>query len=588
MTDIYPEEFNIEDIDGMTIPQLQLLSSPFIPCVDYLDIPALEDLSLSELEDLCIGLLPFIATGGIAFGGIAGTAYNIFIDQDITWNTYVALDVDLSILWDIESNVKYWFRIESECSPPSIATTGTEWNDPSCGQTATIQGQQGSVGNKYIQIVPAKSLKDLCSLISEPKPPFWTPTFKWKIKSIKRYNLTVQKSDLPNGEIPDYVELIEQDFKNIPECMPFNLLTPDLPNVVIGVVTSGIDTFYNYVASGGISLGGNASTQGGDFFNYAGSGGFVLSGTAGVVSPVHSYTAQGGIGFEGDAPVSSSQYNYIASGGIGLEGTNTPFLVDYHYEANGGIGVGGGAECSTDWGISEFVTAGATVSLLLIEGGFVLYESTSTGLNIDNVEVALPCDCGYMPLKLTMFNDWARTGILSDFLRRNAISFPDRMDLLYRNSDTTWNRNLHYTGWSNQANEREQWTLIFQWSCVDTIGGNALIDDMWQYSSQIFRKNLTTGKSVHTRMIFAMEKEKACIPGRIDATFSVDTGSGIVVANEGDILDYTILYDGIGLFGGSQWNKNPYLNINISEVGAFREWPKIDIAPIFPAALFVP
>ena len=124
--------------------------------------------------------------------------------------------------------------------------------------------------------------------------------------------------------------------------------------------------------------------------------------------------------------------------------------------------------------------------------------------------------------------------------------------------------------------------MLFQWSCTNEINGQELVDDVWQFAAQIRKKNLTTGQDFQTRLIFAVEKDKACRLNNLAIAFSVDTDSGVVITDSGDVLDYTVLYDEIGLFRGPQWSKNPYLEITISEAGAEGPWPKMDITPLFP------
>jgi hypothetical protein len=169
-----------------------------------------------------------------------------------------------------------------------------------------------------------------------------------------------------------------------------------------------------------------------------------------------------------------------------------------------------------------------------------------------------------------------------DFLRRNSISFPETVNLLYRRSDSSWTKSYHYVGLSDDGVTQERWDLLFQLSCTDEVGGQILNDHVWKYSAVIRRKNLDTGQDYQTKIVFAVENDRMCKDGVLGLSFSVDTDSGLVITNNGDILDYVFLTDEIQMFYGSGWVENPYLTITISETGAAGAWGRVDITPIFP------
>jgi len=528
--------------------------------------------------------------GGIAFGGTASTNFEYYIDLNSEWNILAPMQVDYDFVWDVESSVRYWFRIESECVEPACETTDFNPNDEMCESPAGhIQGEPIGVGNKYIQIFPARSVRNLCELISEPINPLWVPKFRWRIKSITRYNMTMRKSDLPDGEIPECVTLTEEEFCDIPECMEFCLDTPNEPNITAGVRVSMQDTFLEFDPEdpeggsgvGGIALGGAAEHRGGTFFTYVASGGLAFGGTADVVSPSYQYEAQGGMEFGGSADVVSEYYQYESQGGIEFSGSAGDFP-EYHYAGEGGIAFGGGESSETDWGILEFASAGATVELLDLSGNFVFFDSNPTGLTIEDTEVRVPCECGYLALQLEMLNNWSRASGFGDFLQRNSLSIPERIDLLYHQASRTWKKSYHFAGMSSDGTTQERWDLLFQWACTNEVNGQELVDDVWRFSTRIRKTNLSSGQDFQTRLIFAVEKEKACRLGNLSIAFAVDTESGVVTTDNGDVLDYSILYDEIGLFKGLQWHKNPYLDITISEVEAEGPWPRVDISPLFP------
>ena len=312
--------------------------------------------------------LPYEGSGGIAFGGSAETNFDIIVDLPMEWNIVSLFDAELTSLWDIESDVRFWFRIESLCLPPECDWTDTNWNDPKCyGPAAHIQGQPIESGNKYIQILPARSVRNLCELISSSYNPLGVPNFNWRIKSITRFNMTMNKSDMPDGELPDCITLEEEDFCDIPECMEYCLETPNVPNVNIGVHTEIIDTFHEFTGTGGIAFGGAAEYSGGNFFEYVAQGGLVFGGSASVISPSYQYEAEGGLELGGSAATASEYHSYEAEGGIAFGGGCVE-LPEYHYEGSGGIGLGGSIDSETDWGLLDMVEIGATAELLSFGG----------------------------------------------------------------------------------------------------------------------------------------------------------------------------------------------------------------------------
>lgn len=527
-------------------------------------------------------ILSYEGKGGIALGGDAEYNYNIRIPLQLEWNVASEIVLDISFAWDVESDVKYWFRIESECVSPNCDWTGTDWNDPRCETPGGhIQGQPIGKGNKYVQILPARSVRDLCVLISNADNPLGVPNLKWKIKSITRYNLTMRKSDLPDGVLPECITLEEMEFCQIPECMEFCLESMHAPNVSIGATTFIVDAFYSYVGSGGVALGGSADYRTGYFPSYLATGGIAFGGSADITSSYYKFTSTGGLSLGGSAGIVLPSYQYESDGGLALGGTAID-KPSYKYLGDGGLGLSGVAGNSSDWGIWEMVSIGATPELSSFGGNFEPYDSVPTGLTIGDEEVVVTCGCGDLLLRKEMLSNWGTTNVFYDFLKRNSIQFPERVGLLYHELTKTWKKSYHYTGISSDAVTNDRWDLLFQWSCTNDINGETLAEDVWKFSAQIARKNLTTGQDFYSKIIFAIEKEKACANlNNLGIAFSVDTETGIVVTNDGDVLDYVIMYDEIGLFRGPRWLKNPYLEITISEFQAYGPWPKLDISPIF-------
>ena len=111
------------------------------------------------------------------------------------------VQITIGVNWEVESNVRSWYRVEGACITPSCGSGGCmDPGDSSCGgDVATIQGQTATSGMKYVQVIPAKSLQDLCRLLSTPQPPFYTPVLCWKIQSVKKYNQTVNKVVFTGG-----------------------------------------------------------------------------------------------------------------------------------------------------------------------------------------------------------------------------------------------------------------------------------------------------------------------------------------------------------------------------------------------------
>ena len=129
--------------------------------------------------------------------------------------------------------------------------------------------------------------------------------------------------------------LEDQIYCAIPECLEF--CVDEYHVVGISASSSIQDVFFNYVASGGLSLQGQAGNSIADLAN----GGFTLGGSATVTSNYFSYLAGGGLILSGSVEYSANHWTHVAGGGLILEGEAPPTSPAYKYSAEGGLTLSG-------------------------------------------------------------------------------------------------------------------------------------------------------------------------------------------------------------------------------------------------------
>lgn len=379
-------------------------------------------------------------------------------------------------------------------------------------------------GAKFLTTIAARSLTDLCEKMKDPAlfPPIVT-----KIKSIKKHSRPVnrQEKEIVFDEAEGLVVTSEGPQPN-PEC---NILIPQpIIPCIEEITTSSFDTTV-------------------------------------IGAYVQVYSA----------------YEFDMTGGIVMSGEATYTAPSYVFDMEGGIVMSGEAE--VPWWHGTIVTeVGGYVAIFDTEVEFVENTENVTSLTISDDVVSLPCGCGDLPLSLILRHNIYKANILTNFIKRNNLTFSDVLTLRYNRNTTSWQAHLHFTGIGN-FDQRERWTFVFDFACTDTIGPVELGASVWRLYFFANRENLVTGEDSETRIIFAIPTNFACHNSVLQFKASVDSRDGTVTLERG-FSDNEFYNDSIGLFKNKLWEARPNVLFEINQNDITGDLVRYDIKPIFPVS----
>lgn len=374
-------------------------------------------------------------------------------------------------------------------------------------------------------------------------------------------------------------------------------------DVNVSLTLEGDDTLsdvsYRYLPDGlGLTVEGSATVIS-SHYSYVASDGVVTGGEAGAKSPVWHYTVSGGINLsnpelfkalsEGGLTAAGDAITGIAivpDGGVTLGGETTQTSPDWHYTPDGSImTLAGVADTSFILLGDYFVDVGADVELVLLEPQYPT-ETNLLPLTSQNAQINTSCACDPTPNRLQMSHNINATSQLKDFLFRNELSLPSQLNLIYNQRDNTWRSTRHFKGTGSNANEK--WSILFEWICnlnpvsgIDEEDGPATPDERYWKFSVLVKRDID-GNVRESRVLYTFPAESACDNNQLRFSFRINTNTKSVVAPTNLQVGDSIIYDGLGLFSGRDWQKKPNILINIFEQDLPSETPTVDIQPIFP------
>lgn len=271
-----------------------------------------------------------IGSGITRLTGSATLDFELVISQPFTWSTRTSITIGQDFRWNTGSSTLYYYRILGGCVKPSCDKTKIDGNDEVCNSST-------SNGQRFIQIVAATSVSDLCTKLKEKG---LTYPHTWPIKSVSRYTRPVFSDDIEAEEASGIdhscVELVEESLSGLLECLELILDETVYLNLSANVFVQ--EMFLSYNGSGNIYLAGTvgfreliAVGDGGmaasgealiasSSLGYISSGSGTLSGVAVVLAPSWSYVAEGILQTSGEAYITSPVYFYGSSGSLTISG----------------------------------------------------------------------------------------------------------------------------------------------------------------------------------------------------------------------------------------------------------------------------
>lgn len=276
---------------------------------------------------------------------------------------------------------------------------------------------------------------------------------------------------------------------------------------------------------------------------------------------INFYEGSGGIEFTGSAETSSS---------------GTVFN-DFVYNGGGDIIFGGEATTSSSWQ-TLFVTE--IIADASVEREEAIFDTSTNVLPLELPSQFVSTNCGLctsVPTVLYAYHNLQNGGMLAEFLQRNGVELANPLTMHYSNRFQSWTANSHLLGEDN-----ESWRFVFSWSCASEFSTTS---SFWNFSLLVVKKDLITNLDFDTRILCTFNASNICSGAQnlgFDFSFSLNTKTHYVYNDFNVVSSSVVLYDNIGLFKSSSWNKNPLLQINISKNNAVLSPERKDIYSIFP------
>lgn len=416
--------------------------------------------------------------------------------------------------------------------------------------------------------------------------------------------------------------------------------------MVLGGTVNNTSTSFNGETSGGVDMGGSADARvalrfisnglgpiGPSFagikidgvvgevaeyyFQTAGTGGIQMGGTASTSSSYFAASGTGGVTIGGDVMTTSPDHHGVGSGGMSVQGTALAWIID-HALGTGGLSMSGSASAAIRLnyqGLGGITLGGETRTNRffgsggMYVGGSAGLRSTWKGLYVDSWGMDAVCEnlepvfgggtaplyvapvttvvaCGAdMPLTLQSSHNFNNSTVLTNFLHRNGFALPDIFDLTYRRISGTWRGNYHFQGRADETTF-DNWDFLVEFGCTSDAYGLATAP-VWKFSFSVFRVNQQTGQDYDTRVIVYLDPEPLASRfgnDGIDLNISINPFTkNVTVLSKNATVQSSAFFDGVGLFSTPSWKTTPF-TFRLKAIGEFHKIPRYDILPIFPKA----
>jgi hypothetical protein len=333
--------------------------------------------------------------------------------------------------------------------------------------------------------------------------------------------------------------------------------------ILMGGSADARPSFQEITASGGMTVGGDAIVK--PYLEF-GSGGATVSGNAGVTS-VCVDRGTGGCVVSGSViSPSNGIYSVVSDGGISMSGVAGRRTESWTFHASGNIAFIFGEADYHSSDLGDFIE---TMEFDIdVDGMLVQFDSDKDLHDAEGVvEMLSRCGCGDIPLTLNLEQRIARDNNFAKFLVRNSLTIPSRLTMQYNMPNDSWQSNLHYTGWSADANARETWDVVFDIQCTQNLGGIFIGRQIWKLGMEVTRRNTTSGISFSTRVVIGVLPDQICAANELKFKATLDTQTGITEITPTATIYQSVLYDDIGMFKNNAWITSPNLIFTVSQSG---------------------
>jgi hypothetical protein len=203
----------------------------------------------------------------------------------------------------------------------------------------------------------------------------------------------------------------------------------------------------------------------------------------------------------------------------------------------------------------------------------------------DDATITTLCECGVIPLVISMAHNLDTAGMLYGFLSRNNLTLPTQLEMKYNVLHNSWQTNIHFNGVGEDDVTQEMWSLVFEWACTDKVAAVDAGENIWKFSMYA-KRQLGDGQDFDTRVLITFIPIEVC-SGEVNLNFnfSLNTITRDIVEIS-SVSSFTatlnLLFDNIGLFKSLVWFRDPNLKIEIRQTARESTREQYDISRIIP------
>lgn len=346
-----------------------------------------------------------------------------------------------------------------------------------------------------------------------------------------------------------------------------------------------------HLADGTISLDGEAFTAFPEHV-YEGSGEFVLDGIVETANSVYEVEADGGLFFNGGDP-------FVFLGGPALDGDAEAFIEVFAdsdggpaiegeadvesslKEMTGGFGFSGVARAYTD-DLGTFVSTVAW-NAAVSETRYVFRFQDAAEFSTDTARILSRCCVNTLPSIISVDHRLDQTAVFGQFLARNGLEIPTRVDIRYNRAIDMWHQTLHFSGYAAAYPLTESWDVTFSLKCLGRVEGAAVTNTFMEFGVVVKQHGSDGRERVH-RFRVQYLPDTFCPATRSLLNFSFVTDVRAVAVSpvsEGDL----VLQDEIGLYRGRTYDRNPRVRFKLSDNAVDPVQGTVDIGPAIASAL---
>jgi len=353
----------------------------------------------------------------------------------------------------------------------------------------------------------------------------------------------------------------------------------------VGGSADAVPQFVDFIGGGGLVAIGGAEVkpfwetmQGGLVFNVDPPDPLQALLDGPIVTAIYTHDVLGGIGVGGLAEVPEGVFSFTSSGGVFTGGTARQAKNAWEYVSDGNIVFISGSADATPGSLSTPVEK-FFFDMVVLQTNASFAEDE----DLQDVEglsdTVTQCGCTALPLVVEFGHNLVRDNIFAKFLARNGFPISDTLLLRYNTTNDSWQTNLHFDGWSPDADTKEKWDLIFELQCTNNMGGINIGMNIWKVAVEIFRRNLTTFEDFDTRIIVGILPEDLCDVNANELDFEVNYNTLLNAADVNPLatIYQNTIYDNIGLFKNPSWTFDPELILTVSQSGVKEDQERVDL-----------